>query len=128
MYKTVLVKDLIEDGENLLRKLDEERFPITAAFWYYSPDRMRWRLFIATSLVESKGPLHAYTRIRRALSKMQDASLSLDDISVVSPLDNEFKELWSQVEDLALVSHLERPARMRDVVFEDGYVYRSLSR
>jgi len=35
MYKTILVNESIEDGEKLIKKLEERKFPIIAAFWRY---------------------------------------------------------------------------------------------
>ncbi|MBZ5516271.1 MAG: hypothetical protein LAN62_15750 [Acidobacteriia bacterium] len=121
MYKTILVKSLVEEGETLVRTLERQRFPLVAAFWYYDPDRMTWRLFIATRTLDRHGPLHAYKRIQRALAEMGDVSLSLDDISVVSPSGQQFNELRRQVEGIAPASPVRSP---KEVVFEDVYVYR----
>ncbi len=121
MYKTILVKSLVEEGETLVQTLERQRFPLVAAFWYYDPDRTTWRLFIATRALDRHGPLHAYERIRRALAEMGDVSLSLDDISVVSPFGAQFSELRRQIEGMALFAPGRPP---KEVVFEDAYVYR----
>jgi hypothetical protein len=84
MYKTILVKELIEDGERLVQELDRRHFPITAAFWYDSPERDAWNLYIVSEVAHQPGPLEAYMQIRQAMAALNGLSLSLDDIVVLS--------------------------------------------
>jgi hypothetical protein len=46
MYKTVLVREMIEDGSRLLQKLDERGIPVSAAAWFDDPDQSAWKLVI----------------------------------------------------------------------------------
>lgn len=125
MLKTLLVKDLVQDGEELVKRLESRRFQIAAAFWYYFEDLMRWRLVIVFStLVDREGPLRAYMRIEEALKEMQAKELSVSDISVMRLNGYEFRELRSAVErsDQVASRHPLRPPR--DIAFEDVYIYR----
>ena len=69
MVKASLVESDIEDGRRLLDELNklDSRFLVRAAFWFYRPEVFEWRLFIATPLVNQRGPASAYTDIQGAL-------------------------------------------------------------
>jgi hypothetical protein len=121
MLKTILVKQLIGDGERLVAALESRRLPMDAAFWYHIPDLLRWRLFIATPLVESSGPRAAYVIIQETLTALQPHSLSLSDVSVLSPQESAFQRIRLEMERSGLWTTSRDQG---DVVFEDAYVYR----
>ncbi len=60
MYKTILVEKSIEDGEKLIRKLEEKSFPVAAAFWRYLDEAERYRLVVVSPVVSQEGPLRTY--------------------------------------------------------------------
>lgn len=121
MYKTILVKEAIVDGDRLLEALETRGFPVVAAFWYHLPDLVRWRLFIVSPLVHDKGPRAAYEIIQQTLAGMQPHSISPGDITVLSPQEDAFQRLRAEME----WGGLWTTSRSRnDVVFEDAYVYR----
>ena len=128
MYKTVLVKELVEEGEELIKRLESHRFHIAAAFWHYIEDLDRWRLVIVfSSLVDREGPLRVYTRIQQDLAEMQTRELSLSDISVMGLNDYEFRELRSQVNRSVHASnrtHRPWPRSLNPSRLEDAYIYR----
>lgn len=124
MYKTVLVRQLIEDGARLLEQLDKNRFPIRAAAWFYDPEKMSWKLVIVTSVAGNPGPLEAYMQIQLAMNG-QGLSLSLDDIIVMSPSSRKFEEFKRTMEGVARGALLNRVSP-EGVVFDDAYVYRWL--
>jgi hypothetical protein len=124
MYKTVLVKQLVEDGAELLAKLDEIGIPVRAALWFDDPDRMAWKLVIVTSVAGSPGPLEAYLQIQRAMSGLH-LSLSLDDIIVMNPNSRTFEEFKRTVEGVAKGALLH-PKGSETVSFDDAYIYRWL--
>ncbi|HTV55814.1 MAG TPA: hypothetical protein VMI06_13000, partial [Terriglobia bacterium] len=76
MYKTILVKALVEDGEKLLQQLDRQRFPIVAALWYYVPERMNWKFIIISEAANAPGPLEAYMQIQTAMSRLKGLEIS----------------------------------------------------
>lgn len=122
MHKTALVEWQIEDGRKLLEQLDAQRFPVSAALWYYLPERETWSLVIVSSIADTKGPHYGYTRIQKALAKTETTSLELDDITLVGKQDPKFIELRIAVgtpwpESLGGRARPVRPS-------EDTYVYR----
>lgn len=123
MYKTILVNQAIEDGKKLLRKLEQQRFPFEAAFWHYDPESMRWRLYIASRFVEKEGPTKTYTRIQKALVSLRTSDLFLSDISVVSPDSAEFRVLRNDIVHMGSHAAGKTKAAIKDLVFEDAYVY-----
>ncbi len=99
MFKRVLVKQLISEGEELLRTLEQSGFPMTSAYWLHLPeDPPRWRLIIATPLVNSEGPLAAYRRIQEALPGTEQRLLSLTDVSAVSPDQRRFHDILNELQ------------------------------
>ncbi|MFY9907329.1 MAG: hypothetical protein WAM43_20445 [Terriglobales bacterium] len=123
MYKTVLVKQLIEDGAKLLERLDKIGFPIQAAVWFYDPEKMSWKLVVVSSVAGDPGPLEAFMRIQVAMNG-PDLSLSLDDIIVMSPASRKFEEFKRTMEGVARGALLSPRVSPEGVVFDDAYVYR----
>jgi hypothetical protein len=126
MYKTILVRELIEDGERLLEELDRRHVQITAAFWYDSPDRDAWNLYIVSEAAHEPGPLEAYMRIQQAVSALKLTSLSLDDILVLSPQRSEFRDLRRIIEGVSQMSASGERVTLEGVPLQDAYVYRWL--
>src|SRR5271155_955813 len=104
MYKKILVEDLIKEGKLLVEALERVRFPITAAFWYDFPET-QWMLVIVSPVVDRIGPMAAYRRIQRALQTVQPSRLVLSDISLMSPLSQEFQNLRSFVSAPGRLGH-----------------------
>jgi len=119
-------------GEALLSKLDEIKFNVRAAFWFYMPDSEEWRLIFASPAVDKKGPKEAYEKVQSQLPELkeeleQDYELSLQNISVVSPNDDLVKLLKTAVKTGPGVSHIRFARNVIDNVFiEDAYIYRVL--
>jgi hypothetical protein len=91
MAQDIVVKEsldhaLIRDGAALVRELDDAKWPVTAALWFYYPDTNAWRLLIASPEVGTKGPLEAYAAVQKALKGLDAAGrvLTLEDIGVVT--------------------------------------------
>ena len=128
MVKTSLVDSDIEDGRKLLDELKriDPHFLVQAAFWFYRPEVFEWRLFIATPLVDQRGPASAYTDIQGALRSLAKPSwISMQDISAVSPNDKLVKVIKKAVKIPNGAKGI-RFARTRvdDIYIEDAYVYR----
>lgn len=69
----------------MLRQLDLARVPVQAAFWLWNEDTRRWRLFIASPLVHTEGPLAVYRVLQENTPGPE--GFTLQDISVVGPND-----------------------------------------
>jgi len=115
--------DLVEEGERLLRKLEEKSFPISAAFLRYIDEEGLLRLVIVSPFVGQEGPLKTYGYIRNAVDELGDSvHFGLGDISVMSPS-------WSQFRDLRRTLEGEGGSRLgvRGAgrwLDEDFYLYR----
>lgn len=127
MVKTSLVESDIEAGRKLLNELKkiDSHFLVRSAFWLYRPESFDWRLFIATPLVDQRGPASAYSDVQGALRSLPPSvSISLQDVSVVSPNDKLAKLMKNAV-------HIPNDApgvrfartRLNDTFVEDAYIY-----
>lgn len=128
MVKTSLVESDIESGRRLLDELKniDADFLVQAAFWFFRPEVLEWRLFIATPLVNQRGPASAYTDVQFALRSLPGPSwISIQDVSVVSPEDKLVKVIRKAVH-IPIGANGVRLARTRvdDTYIEDAYVYR----
>ncbi len=124
MYKTILVKELIEDGDRLLQELDRRQFPISAAFWYDSPERLAWNLYIVSEVAHEPGPLEGYIRIQLAMAGLKGVSLSLDDIVILGPRSMAFRDLRRTIEGVSQMSASGKKVNLEGVPLEDSYIYR----
>lgn len=126
MYKTVLVREMIDDGAKLLKRLvDDLGVPVRAAAWFDDPEKSAWKLVIVTSVAGDPGPLEAYLQIQRALSGLQ-IGVSLDDIIVMSPGSQKFRDFKRTMEGVAQGALLHPKDTSKGVAFDDAYVYRWL--
>ena len=125
MYKTILVKEIIDEGSRLLELLKRNNFHLNAALWHFVPDsNQQWVLVIVSPVVDQIGPLAAYGRLQRLLGMLRPASrLSLSDISLISPLSQEYQNLRSLVSGAGRLGIGAAAGPIRDVTFEDAYVY-----
>jgi hypothetical protein len=119
MHRALLVKQAIVDGKKLVDRLRLQHFPISAAFWYHDSDAIRWRLVMASPSADSSGPIASYSAVQQALFTLQPSTVTLHDISVVSPRGTDFLELRNWLESARIAA--QQP---RDVWSEDAYVYR----
>jgi len=129
MYKTVLVKEMIEDGSRLLRQLDDQGVEVSAAAWFDDPEQSSWKLVIVTPLAgdprsPEAGPLEAYMRIQGAMAGL-GLHFSLDDIVVMSPNSRKFEDFRRTIEGVT-GALLRAKAPSEGVAFDDAYIYRWL--
>jgi hypothetical protein len=127
MYKTVLVKEMVEDGARLLHRLDERGIPVRAAVWFDDPEKSAWKLVIVTSVAANPGPLEAYLQIQHAMTGM-NLTLALDDITVMSPASRAFEEFKRNMEGVVKAATLHPKNPAMGVSFDDAYVYRWLDK
>ncbi len=86
MDQTILVAPDVEGGKELLKALDEATLDIRAALWLYMPETSKWRLIVASPLVDQLGPKETYRRIQSVLTGPGSLpNISLMDISVEGP-------------------------------------------
>ncbi|MGH9448117.1 MAG: hypothetical protein ACRD3O_20700 [Terriglobia bacterium] len=125
--KTLRVTNLIDDGEQLVRKLEEKNFPISAAFLRYLDDEGLWRLVIVSPVVGQEGPLNTYMQVNNAVDELgSSVQFGLSDISVMSPSWSQFRDLRRTLESAGLhrIAAAGQPRRLGGVNLPDFYVYR----
>ena len=97
MYRALLVKQAIIDGKQLIDRLRRQGFDVSAAIWYHDQESTRWRLVIVSPSADVSG-ISAYREVQNALARKGSSTLTLDEISVVSPSSSDFKQFrqWLQ--------------------------------
>ncbi len=123
MYKTILVKQMIDEGAQLLQKLDARGIPVRAALWYDDPEKLSWKLVIVTPEASNPGPLAAYLQVQTAMNGL-DLTISLDDIIVMSPSSRKFEDLRRTIEGVTKGAFLHPNDPSQRAAFDDAYVYR----
>ena len=99
MATAVLVNKDLEIGRRILGALADAHIPVSVAFWANVSESGEWQLFIATPLVDSKGPKSAYEQVLQTLhDKDMDQYLPWRRILLRSPKDPVLKSLEKQTE------------------------------
>jgi hypothetical protein len=97
MATAALVDKDLDIGREILRTLTKNGFPLTVAFWAFVPQSGEWQLFIATPLVDSKGPKAAYDEVLGILHDAgMDPYLPWRKLFLRSPKDPVLKNLEKQ--------------------------------
>ena len=131
MVRASLVETDIKDGLRLVSalrdtdaKFQTPHFLVKGAFWLIDENAIEWRLIIATPLVDQRGPFSAYADIQGVLRRLAPISLTMQDITVVSPNDKVVKVIKKagKVPRGTTGFRLGR-ARVDDTYVEDAYVY-----
>lgn len=121
MAKTALVDKYINDGRLLISALDKEGFLIDTAMWFYSEELDDWQLVVATQLVDQIGLRETLRRAQSVLREMSATSLSLSDISILSPqssLINAIKSTVRRSKNVVLKGTVAD-----GILVNDAYVY-----
>ena len=88
MDQKPLVDSAKSDGARLVHELHKNSFD-AAAFWFWIPDVSKWRLILATPLIESEGSIKAWEKLCQSWQTIKPPlSLSLDDIWLTTPMDS----------------------------------------
>lgn len=126
MDKKILVDRDIEEGKKLVQKLDEVNFELNGALWFYIAEDERWRLLLFSPLIDSKGLSHCYSIIQEILRKVpNDYSISLEDVSLLSPKDQLFRLLRMAIRTGAGISTIRFTGNsINGVIIEDALIYR----
>lgn len=121
MAKTALVDRYINDGRMLISALDKDGFLIDTALWFYSEELDEWQLIIATPLVDQIGLRETLRRAQSIVREMITISLSLSDISILSPHSNLINAIKSTVrrsKDVVLKGTIAN-----GILVDDAYIY-----
>ena len=69
MATATLVNSDIEIGRRIVAALTRAAIPVTVYLWAFIPQLQEWQFIVATPLVDTKGPLAAYSEVNKALQK-----------------------------------------------------------
>jgi len=64
-----VVSQQTDQGERLIKALAEHGFDVQVAFWAKPTDEGKWFLYLASSMVDDKGPAAAYRFVHEILRK-----------------------------------------------------------
>jgi hypothetical protein len=99
MATAALVDRDLDIGRKILVVLAQANIAVNVAFWAYVPQISEWQFFIATPLVDSKGPKAAYEQVLRTLHDAgMDPQLPWRRIFLRSPKDPVLRFLEKQTE------------------------------
>jgi|WetSurMetagenome_2_1015567.scaffolds.fasta_scaffold00626_22 hypothetical protein len=121
MAKTALVDKYLSDGRMLLSALDRDGFQIDTAMWFYSDELDEWQLIVATPLVDQLGLRETLRRVQSIIGNLTTISLSLSDISLMSPssdLINAIKTTVRRSKDVTLKGTVTN-----GIIVNDAYIY-----
>jgi hypothetical protein len=124
MDKTILVDRDIEEGRRLIEAIIRDGFPLEAAIWFFDSEAGEWRLMLASSLVEEKGPRIAYAWIQPILAGLS-LTITLPDIWLTNSKRDVVRLLStaSPVDPSLPGIRISRSA-IGGVYIDDAYVYR----
>ena len=121
-----MVESAIKGGESLLKRLAQAGFPVETALWFYYSDMDRWRLLIASQMVDAKGPKAAHARIQHEFRRRpQLTGVALADVQVISPKNELVRLLRSAISTGHGLSGIRFTGNaVNNVFIEDAYLYR----
>ena len=88
MDKDAVVSEQTESGERFAKALADNGFDVRAKFWLKPTDEGKWFLYLASPLVDEKGPGVAYRLVLGILRKMPDLWIDPLEIRVVGLNDS----------------------------------------
>jgi hypothetical protein len=85
MYTQTLVDKSVNDGERLLRALEDHSLNPKAAFWYFNPELDRWKLMISLPLMDTGNHQHAYRVVEETrMATNPEVVIPLSDVQLQS--------------------------------------------
>jgi hypothetical protein len=124
MATAALVSDDIEVGRRVAAAMARGGIPVSVYLWAYIPQLQEWQLFIATPLVDTKGPIAAYAEVEKALQKSEIYDeVPLRRIFLRSPQDRTLKMLEKQSRSVAHEDFRVVNASVAGSFVEDAYLY-----
>jgi hypothetical protein len=125
MDQIALVERQIEDGQKLVEQLVRNGFPVAAAFWVNGTEASRWYLYIASPVVDKKGPRAAYGQIG-ATERQMTTPLGIDPfevkaIGIKNPIAKDVLAALQQHTGNGPIRY--RGARLGPLSIEAAYLY-----
>jgi len=97
ILKEQLTPEMIEAGEQLLSKLDEIGYPITAAFWLFDREINEWQFTFATP-ERNFGPTEVYEKVDSVMRDLwgDEADDHIKNIRAIRP-DSELAQRLKKI-------------------------------
>jgi hypothetical protein len=126
MVIETLNEKLIQSGAELLKKLDDEKVAVDAAFWFYLPDGQKWKLVISLPEVIQLGTKVAYETVQNALGKWtENQPLSLVDVTIARLDDPLLKSMKTTLDTGPGVHGIRLTNEViSGKLIQDAYIYR----
>src|SRR5271167_3928500 len=100
MDQTVLVKNDLDVGAQVLEALSRVKFPLTLGEWIYVPELEEWHMILATPWYDSKGLRTTYQALIEALQAARIYErVPLRRVVVKSPSDPVVKALQQELKE-----------------------------
>jgi hypothetical protein len=119
-----LVDWRIDAGQRVIRRLVQDGFNVDAAFWTRTADDACWILYIASPVVEAKGPAGAYRDLQASLQHLEGIPVSLSDVTLIGREDPITRDVTN-----LLTRHPGRlpirfgGKRLGHMIINDAYIY-----
>jgi len=88
MDQDTMVSQQTDRGKRLIESLATDGFDVRIAFWAKPTDEGKWFLYLASTLVDCKGPAVAYRLVHDILRKTPDLWIDPFEIRVVGLNDS----------------------------------------
>jgi hypothetical protein len=83
MDQVSLVDRRIDDGQRLIEQLLRDNFDVTVACWLKMSEEDWWHLYIASKVVDERGPAEAYRALQSSLQQLSGTTISLTDVKLI---------------------------------------------
>jgi len=124
MATATLVDSDIEIGRRIVAALTRASIPVTVYLWAFIPQLQEWQFMVATPLVDTKGPLAAYSEVNKVLQRegiFEDVPLRR--IFLRSPNDRVLKSLEKESRAVPQEAFRVVNEQIAGNFVEDAYVY-----
>jgi len=125
MVRTILIGPDLVFGQEILKALDAERFPVTVAMWMLQKEQSEdWELVISTPLYDQLGAAKAYDRLIKIMSGKCSSLVSEIPIRLESNRRPFIRALRKGYRTVPSDGMRLRTRYLGDTFIDDGYVYR----
>ena len=125
MATAALVSGDIEIGRQIVAALSRARIPVTVYLWAFLPQLQEWQFIVATPLVDTKGPLAAYSEVNRTLQKAGVfGEVPLRRIFLKSPNDRVLRSLEKQSKAVPQEAYRVVNEQIAGSFVEEAYLYK----
>lgn len=125
-----LTQDMIDQGAQLVVRLDKLRISVRVAMWFLDDETGQWRLLLACPEIRTIGPKALYKRVRSILLKMSNPySIPLDRIAIMDPQSRVFKSFIGVIGTSEEISGIRFTNNViNGLRITDAYIYRQTLR